>query len=71
MSRLPLVEPEALPPYLRQIHDLTPPENGVARNFARAFAPPPELVQAYQSAWWRSPTWGRRCSSPASCTPTF
>lgn len=49
MSRLPLVEPEALPPYLRQIHDLTPPENEVARNFARAFAPHPELVQAYQA----------------------
>jgi alkylhydroperoxidase family enzyme len=48
MSRLPLVEPERLPPYLRQIHDLTPPENEVARNFARAFAPHPELVQAYQ-----------------------
>ncbi len=48
MSRLPLVEPEALPPYLRAVHDMTPPENEVARNFARAFAPHPELVQAYQ-----------------------
>ena len=49
MSRLPLVEPEALPPYLKAVHDMTPPENEVARNFARAFAPHPELVQAYQT----------------------
>lgn len=49
MSRLPLVEPEKLPPYLKQIHDMTPPENDVGRNFARAFAPHPELVQAYQT----------------------
>lgn len=48
MSRLPLAEPEQLPPYLKAVHDMTPPENEVARNFARAFAPHPELVQAYQ-----------------------
>lgn len=49
MSRLPLVEPDALPPYLKALHDLTPAENDVARNFARAFAPHPHLVQAYQA----------------------
>lgn len=48
MSRLPLVEPDALPPYLKAIHDATPEENWLGRNFARAFAPNPDLVQAYQ-----------------------
>lgn len=48
MSRLPLPEPNALPPYLKAIHDATPEENWLGRNFARAFAPAPDLVQAYQ-----------------------
>ena len=39
MSRMPLVEPEALPPYLKAIHDATPEENWLGRHFARAFAP--------------------------------
>ena len=49
MSRMPLIEPEALPPYLKAIHDATPEENWLGRNFARVFGPNPELVQAYQS----------------------
>ena len=48
MSRLPLAEPDALPPYLKAIHDATPEENWLGRHFARAFAPAPDLVQAYQ-----------------------
>lgn len=48
MSRMPLVEPEALPPYLKAIHDATPEENWLGRNFARVFAPNEALVQAYQ-----------------------
>jgi alkylhydroperoxidase family enzyme len=48
MSRLPLVEPDALPPYLKLIHDATPAENWLGRHFARAFGPHPELVEAYQ-----------------------
>lgn len=48
MSRMPLVEPEALPPYLKAIHDATPEENWLGRNFARVFGPNPELVEAYQ-----------------------
>jgi uncharacterized peroxidase-related enzyme len=46
---MPLVEPEALPPYLKAIHDATPEENWLARNFARAFAPNPDLMEAYQA----------------------
>lgn len=49
MSRMPLVEPEALPPYLKAIHDATPEENWLGRNFARVFGPNEALVQAYQA----------------------
>ncbi|MDH4385140.1 MAG: carboxymuconolactone decarboxylase family protein [Caulobacter sp.] len=49
MSRLPLVEPDALPPYMKMIHDATPEENWLGRNFARAFAPNSDLVEAYQA----------------------
>jgi alkylhydroperoxidase family enzyme len=49
MSRLPLVEPDAMPPYLKAIHDATPEENWLGRNFTRAFAPNPELVKDYQA----------------------
>jgi len=49
MSRLPLVEPDALPPYMKMIHDATPEEIWLGRNFARAFAPNPDLVEAYQA----------------------
>ena len=49
MSRLPLVEPDALPPYMKMIHDATPEENWLGRNFARAFAHNPDLVEAYQA----------------------
>lgn len=48
MSRLPLMEPDSLPPYLKAIHDATPPENELGRSFARAFGPHPDLVKAYQ-----------------------
>jgi alkylhydroperoxidase family enzyme len=48
MSRIPLAEPETLPSYLKQIHDGAPEENWIARNFARAFAANPELVEQYQ-----------------------
>ena len=44
MSRMPLVEAEALPPYLKAIHDATPEENWLGRHFARVFAPNEALV---------------------------
>lgn len=52
MSRLPLVEPDALPPYLKAVHDATPEDNWLGRNFARAFGPHPDLVEAYQSFYY-------------------
>lgn len=45
MSRMPLVEAEALPPYLKAIHNATPEENWLGRHFA----PNEALVQAYQA----------------------
>ncbi len=64
MSRLPLAEPEALPPYLKAIHDATPAENWLGRNFARAFAPHPDLVQAYQSFYYPWHTGGAGLLEP-------
>jgi alkylhydroperoxidase family enzyme len=52
MSRLPLVEPADLPPYLKAIHDATPEENWLGRHFTRAFAPHPDLVEAYQGFYY-------------------
>lgn len=52
MSRMPLIDPEALPPYLKAIHDATPEENWLGRNFARAFGPAPDLVEAYQAFYY-------------------
>jgi alkylhydroperoxidase family enzyme len=49
MSRMPLVEPEKLPPYLKAIHDATPADNDLGRAFARVFAANEPLIQAYQS----------------------
>jgi alkylhydroperoxidase family enzyme len=52
MSRMPLVEPQALPPYLKAIHDATPEDNWLGRHFARAFGPAPDLVEAYQGFYY-------------------
>ncbi len=52
MSRMPLVEPEALPPYLKAVHDATPEDNWTGRHFARVFAPNEALVQAYQAFYY-------------------
>jgi alkylhydroperoxidase family enzyme len=49
---MPLAEPDALPPYLKAIHDATPEENWLGRNFARVFAPHPDMVQAYQAFYY-------------------
>lgn len=48
MSRMPLAEPETLPPYLKQMHDAIPEENYLGRHFARVFAANPALVEDYQ-----------------------
>ena len=49
MSRLPLIAPDQLPPYMKMIHDATPEENWLGRHFARAFGANPELVEACQA----------------------
>lgn len=52
MSRMPLVEPDALPAYLKAVHDATPEDNWLGRNFARAFGPAADLVEAYQGFYY-------------------
>ncbi len=61
MSRLPLIEPDVLPPYMKMIHDATPEENWLGRHFARAFGANPELVEAYQTFYypWHTGASGR------------
>ena len=49
MSRMPLVEPEAMSPKMRAAHDATPEDNWIARNFTRVFAANEDLINAYQS----------------------
>ncbi|WP_439816409.1 carboxymuconolactone decarboxylase family protein [Zavarzinia sp. CC-PAN008] len=49
MSRLPLIEPEQLPPAMRAAHDATPEDNWLARNFTRVFGAHEALVKDYQS----------------------
>ena len=49
MSRLPLVEPEALSPALRAAHDAAPQDNWIARNFTRVFAHNEPLMKDYQA----------------------
>ncbi len=47
MSRIPLAEPETLPPYLRKMHDEARPDDWSTRNCARAFAAHPDLLEQY------------------------
>ncbi len=47
MSRIPLAEPETLPPFLKQLHDGAGADDWSTRNCARAFAPHPELFERY------------------------
>lgn len=64
MSRMPLVEPEALPPYLKKAHDATPEDNWLGRNFSRVFGPHPDLVEAYQSFYYPWHTGGAGVLEP-------
>ena len=64
MSRMPLVEPEALPPYLKTIHDATSEDNWLGRNFARVVAPNEELVKAYQTFYYPWHTGGAGVLEP-------
>jgi len=64
MSRLPLVEPAELPPYLKAIHDATPADNWLGRHFARAFGPHPDLVEAYQTFYYPWHTGGAGLIEP-------
>lgn len=47
MSRLPLAEPENLPPFLRELHDGARDGDWSTRHCARVFAAAPELLESY------------------------
>jgi alkylhydroperoxidase family enzyme len=52
MSRIPLPEPETLPPFLKALHDNAPEDDWSTRNCARAFAPHPDLFEKYLSFYY-------------------
>ena len=52
MSRIPLPEPQELPPYLRDLHDGASEYDWSTRHCARAFAPAPELLQQYLTGFY-------------------
>ena len=47
MSRVPLADPEALPPFLKAMHDNARPDDWSTRHCARAFAAHPALLESY------------------------
>jgi alkylhydroperoxidase family enzyme len=49
MSRMPLVDPQALSPAMRAAHDAASEDNWIARNFTRVFAAHEDLINAYQA----------------------
>jgi alkylhydroperoxidase family enzyme len=52
MSRLPLTDPEQLPPYLRELHDGAAERDWSTRHVARAFASAPELLEMYLTGFY-------------------
>lgn len=52
MSRIPLAEPETLPPFLKQMHDDAREDDWSTRNCARAFADHPELMERYLNFYY-------------------
>lgn len=52
MSRIPLPDPETLPPALRKMHDEAGPSNWSARHVARAFAHHPDLLERYLAFYY-------------------
>lgn len=64
MSRLPLIEPEALPPYLKAMHDATPEDNDLGRAFARVFGANEDLVKSYQQFYYPWHTGGAGLLEP-------
>ena len=47
MARLPLADPDALPPFLRDLHDGAAPSDWSTRHTARVFAAHPDLLEQY------------------------
>lgn len=49
MSRMPLIDPERLPPSMKAMHDAAPESDWLARNFTRVFGANEPLIDAYQA----------------------
>ena len=52
MSRLPLAEPEQLPPYLKTLHEGAKAGDWSTRHVARAFASHPDLLERYLAFYY-------------------
>jgi alkylhydroperoxidase family enzyme len=64
MSRLPLIEPNKLSPYMKAVFDNTPEDNWLGRHFAQAFGANSDLVEAYQSFYYPWHTGGAGTLEP-------
>lgn len=57
MSRIPLMEPDELPPFLSELHDNAPEKDWSTKHTARAFSANPQLLEDYLAfyyPWHRS-----------------
>ncbi len=52
MSRIPLADPEALPSFLREMHDNASKGDWSTRHCARAFAAHPDMLERYLSFYY-------------------
>ena len=52
MSRLPLADPQDLPPFLKSMHDSAGEEDWSTRHCARAFAAHPDILERYLAFYY-------------------
>ena len=52
MSRVPLADPQDLPPFLKTMHDGAGPDDWSTRHCARAFAAHPEILERYLAFYY-------------------
>ena len=53
MSRVPLADPQDLPPFLKTMHDDAGAEDWSTRHCARAFAAHPDILERYLAFYYR------------------
>ena len=52
MSRVPLADPQDLPPFLKSMHDGAGAEDWSTRHCARAFAAHPDILERYLAFYY-------------------